>query len=204
MKDGVNDTPLPTVNSTAYIEHAAFLGTINPDTNKIPKHLFQGYLDIYNNYFKAPWMPDRTEANPNERDEDDARHGFRCCHPKNIWTAPLPPDTDLSLQMTTSTKSMTMMDRQAAHATLHTHHRREREGDVVRRSGRTLKHCGTAAWRHERDVPSHRTLPPTSLGNRGPGAGAANLRRERALRPSSRATHDIVASTGVGAAAGNG
>src|SRR5262245_41373549 len=58
MKDGVNATPLPTVNTTGYIDHAAFLGTINPDTNKIPKHLFQGYLNIYNNYFKAPWMPD--------------------------------------------------------------------------------------------------------------------------------------------------
>src|SRR5205814_147277 len=68
----------------------AFLGTINPDTNKIPKHLFQGYLNIYNNYFKAPWMPDRTEANPNELNQDDARYGFRCCHLKNIWTAPLP------------------------------------------------------------------------------------------------------------------
>src|SRR4051812_49996535 len=68
--------------------HAAFLGTINPDTNKIPKHLFQGYLNIYNNYFKAPWMPDRTEANPNELNQDDARYGFRCCHLKNIWTAP--------------------------------------------------------------------------------------------------------------------
>src|SRR5437763_1727575 len=65
MKDGDNSTPLPTVNTTGYIDHAAFLGTINPDTNKIPKHLFQGYLNIYNNYFKAPWMPDRTEANPN-------------------------------------------------------------------------------------------------------------------------------------------
>src|SRR5438270_12487813 len=62
MKDGVNATPLPTVNTTGYIDHAAFLGTINPDTNKIPKHLFQGYLNIYINYFKAPWMPDRTEA----------------------------------------------------------------------------------------------------------------------------------------------
>src|SRR5207244_4716691 len=69
------------------------LGTINPDTNKIPKHLFQGYLNIYNNYFKAPWMPDRTEANPNELNQDDARYGFRCCHLKNIWTAPLPPET---------------------------------------------------------------------------------------------------------------
>src|SRR2546425_1215206 len=46
MKDGVNATPLPTVNTTGYIDHAAFLGTINPDTNKIPKHLFQGYLNI--------------------------------------------------------------------------------------------------------------------------------------------------------------
>src|SRR5205809_1349503 len=34
-KDGVNATPLPTVNTTGYIDHAAFLGTINPDTNKI-------------------------------------------------------------------------------------------------------------------------------------------------------------------------
>src|SRR3712207_4189072 len=40
MKDGVNATPLPTVNTTGYIDHAAFLGTINPDTNKIPKHLY--------------------------------------------------------------------------------------------------------------------------------------------------------------------
>src|SRR6266403_1046373 len=72
MKDGVNATPLPTVNTTGYIDHAAFLGTINPDTNKIPKHLFQGYLNIYNNYFKAPWMPDRTEANPNELNQDEA------------------------------------------------------------------------------------------------------------------------------------
>src|SRR5256885_741949 len=77
MKDGVNATPLPTVNTTGYIDHAAFLGTINPDTNKIPKHLFHGYLNIYNNYFKAPCMPVRTEANPNELNEDDVRYG--CC-----------------------------------------------------------------------------------------------------------------------------
>src|SRR5688500_5365320 len=42
MKDGVNASPIPTVNTTGYIDHAAFLGTINPDTTKIPKHLFQG------------------------------------------------------------------------------------------------------------------------------------------------------------------
>src|SRR5438034_11090398 len=46
-------TPLPTVNTTGYIDHAAFLGTINPDTNKIPKHLFQGYLNIYNKCLRS-------------------------------------------------------------------------------------------------------------------------------------------------------
>ena len=38
MKDVDNAPPLPTVNTTGYIDHAAFLGTINPDTNKILKH----------------------------------------------------------------------------------------------------------------------------------------------------------------------
>src|SRR5205809_351528 len=70
MKDGVNATPLPTVNTTGYIDHAAVLGTINPDTNKIPKHLFQGYLNIYNNYFKAPWMP-RSEERFSRNAETD-------------------------------------------------------------------------------------------------------------------------------------
>src|SRR5438067_484727 len=44
MKDGFNTTPLPSVNTTRYIDHAAFLGTINPHTNKILKHLFQCYF----------------------------------------------------------------------------------------------------------------------------------------------------------------
>src|SRR5207237_5755951 len=68
----------------------------------------------------APWMPDRTEANPNELNQDDARYGFRCCHLKNIWTAPLPPETELSRQMTTSTTSIDIMGLQAAYANLHT------------------------------------------------------------------------------------
>src|SRR5256885_13674932 len=70
MKDGVTATPLPTVNTPGSIDHAAFLGPITPATNKIPKHLFQRYLNIYNNYFPAPWMPARTEANPNELTPD--------------------------------------------------------------------------------------------------------------------------------------
>src|SRR5438105_10468348 len=36
----------------------------------------------YTTLFRS--MPDRTEANPNELNQDDARYGFRCCHLKNI------------------------------------------------------------------------------------------------------------------------
>src|SRR5438477_12146557 len=43
MKDGVNGTRLPTVNTTGYIDHPACIGKINPDTNKIPNHFFHGY-----------------------------------------------------------------------------------------------------------------------------------------------------------------
>src|SRR2546423_13948906 len=50
MMHGVNATPLLAVKITGYIDHAAFLVTINAVSNKIPKHLFQGYLTIYNNY----------------------------------------------------------------------------------------------------------------------------------------------------------
>src|SRR5262245_51392507 len=37
----------------------------------------------------------RKRSSPNVY-QDDARYGFRCCHLKNIWTAPLPPETELS------------------------------------------------------------------------------------------------------------
>src|SRR2546426_10399053 len=101
MKDGVNATPLPTVNTTGYIDHAAFLGTINPDSNKIPKHLFQCYLKIYNNYFKAPWMPDRTEATPNAPSQHDRHYVIQSLHHTTIRPAPRPHYTRLSCQTTT-------------------------------------------------------------------------------------------------------
>src|SRR5579872_3748285 len=163
MKDGVNATPLSTVNTTGYIDHVAFLGTINPDINKIPKHLFQGYLNIYNNYFKAPSMPDRTEANPNELNQEDARYGFRCCHLKNIWTAPLPPETELYRQMQTSTTSIDIIGLQAAYANLHTD--QTSLGQFSGRVQQTYKHSVPRFF-----VPEHGTMftlalvrfPPTA------------------------------------------
>src|SRR5580765_3630685 len=92
-------------------------------------------VDIFNFYvphrhvYDEQWikfMKDGVNAtpvptvNPNELNQDDARYGFRCCHLKNIWTAPLPPETELSRQMTTSTTSIDIMGLQAAYANLHT------------------------------------------------------------------------------------
>src|SRR5258707_1257704 len=44
MKDGVNATPLPTVNTTGYIDHAAFLGTINLIPIKFLNIFFKVFL----------------------------------------------------------------------------------------------------------------------------------------------------------------
>src|SRR5690625_7603811 len=58
MKDGVNSTPLPTVNTTGYIDHAASLVTINHDNTKIPQLLFQTYLNFYIYYCTESWLLD--------------------------------------------------------------------------------------------------------------------------------------------------
>src|SRR5438874_773407 len=42
MREGVNASPLPTVNSTGSIDHAAVLGTVHPATNTLPQPLFPG------------------------------------------------------------------------------------------------------------------------------------------------------------------
>src|SRR5438552_18265920 len=70
-------------------------------------------------------FPTRRSSDLNELNQDDARYGFRCCHLKNIWTAPLPPETELSRQMTTSTTSIDIMGLQAAYANLHTDQERD-------------------------------------------------------------------------------
>src|SRR5437868_37515 len=44
IKEGVNATLLPPVTPIVIIDHPAFLGTINPDTNKIPNNWFQVIL----------------------------------------------------------------------------------------------------------------------------------------------------------------
>src|SRR5450432_2325238 len=104
--------------------NSAFLHFFFLMIRRPPRSTLFPYTTLFRS-FKAPWMPDRTEANPNELNQDDARYGFRCCHLKNIWTAPLPPETELSRQMTTSTTSIDIMGLQAAYANLHTDQERD-------------------------------------------------------------------------------
>src|SRR5690606_39974898 len=87
-----------------------FFSSRRRHTRSVSAFLLNRSSDLQSKCF---WMPDRTEANPNELNQDDARYGFRCCHLKNIWTAPLPPETELSRQMTTSTTSIDIMGLQA-------------------------------------------------------------------------------------------
>ncbi|QBZ71493.1 major coat protein [Escherichia phage Lilleput] len=125
MKTGVAATSLNPVTTGEYVDSASYLGVIPSADGKVPKFLHQGYLNIYNNYFKAPWMADRTEANPSNLNDDDRRHGFRCCHLKNIWSAPLPPQTEITRAMTTGATSIDIMGLQAAYAQLHTDQERD-------------------------------------------------------------------------------
>lgn len=136
---GVDAKPLAPVTCSRGWDSAQYLGTIPSSTLKVPKFLHQGYLNIYNNYFKAPWMDDLTYANPSNMEGEDVRFGVRACNLKTIWTAPLPPDTEMSHSMKTETNSIDIMGLQAAYAQLHTEQERDyfmtRYRDIVNEFG---------------------------------------------------------------------
>lgn len=124
MKDGVDARPLEPVTCSSGWDSAQYLATIPSSNLKVPKFLHQGYLNIYNNYFKAPWMDDLTYANPSNMEGEDVRFGVRACNLKTIWTAPLPPDTQTSHEMDTETNSIDIMGLQTAYAQLQTEQER--------------------------------------------------------------------------------
>ncbi|AAZ49006.1 gpF [Escherichia phage WA45] len=139
MKQGVDAAPLAPVQCSRGWDSAQYLATIPSSNLKVPKFLHQGYLNIYNNYFKAPWMDDLTYANPSNMEGEDVRFGVRACNLKTIWTAPLPPDTETSHSMETETNSIDIMGLQAAYAQLHTEQERDyfmtRYRDIVNEFG---------------------------------------------------------------------
>lgn len=139
MKAGVDAAPLAPVTCSRGWDSAQYLATIPSSNLKVPKFLHQGYLNIYNNYFKAPWMEDLTYANPSNMEGEDVRFGVRACNLKTIWTAPLPPDTETSHSMRTEANSIDIMGLQAAYAQLHTEQERDyfmtRYRDIVNEFG---------------------------------------------------------------------
>ena len=125
MKAGVDAKPLEPVTCSSGWDSAQYLATIPSSSRKVPKFLHQGYLNIYNNYFKAPWMDDLTYANPSNMEGEDVRFGVRACNLKTIWTAPLPQNTQTSHDMKTETNSLDIMGLQTAYAQLQTEQERE-------------------------------------------------------------------------------
>src|SRR5437764_3106174 len=55
------------------ISYAVFCLKKKTHTNKILIHLFQDYVNIYTNYFNAPCMTDRINANANALNQGYAR-----------------------------------------------------------------------------------------------------------------------------------
>lgn len=139
MKAGVDAEPLAPVTCSSGWDSAQYLATIPSSNLKVPKFLHQGYLNIYNNYFKAPWMGDLAYANPSNMEGEDVRFGVRACNLKTIWTAPLPPGTKTSHSMETEANSIDIMGLQAAYAQLHTKQERDyfmtRYRDIVNEFG---------------------------------------------------------------------
>lgn len=139
MKDGIKAKSLVPVSCSKGWDSAQYLATIPSSGQKVPKFLHQGYLNIYNNYFKAPWMKDLAYANPSNMEGEDVRFGVRACNLKSIWTAPLPPGTETSHAMETESNSIDIMGLQAAYAQLHTKQERDyfmtRYRDIVNEFG---------------------------------------------------------------------
>src|SRR5256714_256179 len=61
MKDGVNATPPPTVNTTGYIAHPASPGTTTPGPHQLPNPFLQLHLTPYHKSFTRQWPLALTE-----------------------------------------------------------------------------------------------------------------------------------------------
>src|SRR5438876_5811301 len=55
-----------------------------------------------------------------KKNQDDAHYVFRCYHLTHTWTAPLPPEPELSVRMTTTTTSIDIMGLQVTYPNFHT------------------------------------------------------------------------------------
>lgn len=132
--------------TAGHSEKMAHLGVNMPKnystTVSTPKWLKQGYLNIYNNYFKMPYNPDVDYGTDHTLAKNPGLYGLVCMNLKSIWTTPLPPrrngsimtlpagDTSATLNLTSLTSNF---------ALLHTQQERElfmqRYRDVIKKQG---------------------------------------------------------------------
>ncbi|MCY1701127.1 major capsid protein [Lelliottia sp. SL45] len=143
MRAGMSAQPLKPESCYPEIWGSSFLGVHPSKDYTLPKYYYQSYLQIWNNFFKAPWMPDETRRLA-DLDEPTCRGGFRCCHLKNIWSAPLPPNTQTHRNYNVEVNSdftgaVDIMGLQAVYAQLHTEQERSyfatRYRDIVESFG---------------------------------------------------------------------
>lgn len=123
MKDGVDGNPLPVVAYTAEESTTSFLGTRPNNTKTVPVWLWQGYRNIYNNYFKLPYAEDM----PNDFDvltDEQRSHGMECNHLKTFWSAPLNPNFQGGKQFSADDNSIDIVGLNAAYGQLHTEQER--------------------------------------------------------------------------------
>lgn len=132
MKDGFDATPLTQTTSVPIDKSATFL-SINQQFSlnyaaEIPAFYFEGYKNIYNNYFKPPWYDDDVRT-LSQLSAEESLYGYPCSQLKSIWTTKLPPETDtyktLDLSVSGATATLNLQDLNAAFGKLNTDQERD-------------------------------------------------------------------------------
>lgn len=137
MKDGMKSTPLTSDTSLARVMsslgHLGFSGG-REDITKFAQptpHAVRGYEQIYNNYFKVPYLADKTFETeiPTSGVNDSGKYGYLAAHLKNLWTTPLPPMgnefADFNATVSGSDATIDLMDMNRQYAMLHTEQERD-------------------------------------------------------------------------------
>ena len=137
MEEGVNSTvTLPSVSvGSAARAKLSFLGITSSGgdsgTTAIPKWLWDGYWNIWNEYFRVPWLAERRPTPDSFLGSTSligAEYGESAAHLKNIWTAPLPDQESTHQDFdydSGDTGSMDIRDLQKAYGQLQTEQERE-------------------------------------------------------------------------------
>jgi hypothetical protein len=147
IKDGVQSTPITDVDTitreNANTLSALAVNSVIPTSfATTPKWLWQGYKNIWNNYFKVPYLDDNQQTLEQFGDSAESQYGLACAYPKSIWTTPLPPERgeDTYVAPVSDTDaSIDLLDLNAQFGALHSEQERQlymqRYRDVMKLMG---------------------------------------------------------------------